>query len=207
MGKPKAVNVKLIRREGEDTGAEMYAILDALIDDHHEEINTAKVALAWNLSWQPDVDGRVTLGKCRKSSDLDREFSAFDFVILLNADFWQNAAVNDDQRRALLDHELCHAQPALDARTGDQIVDTRGRRVWRIRKHDVEEFSEIVHRHGTWKRDLEKFAQALQRGKQAQSSLFDAQVSLTSDGKTVAFGSGREFKEACDAVAEEARRH
>ena len=33
--------------------------------------------------------------------------------------------------------------------------------MWRIRKHDLEEFREIVARHGTWKGDIEKFAEAL----------------------------------------------
>jgi hypothetical protein len=35
-----------------------------------------------------------------------------------------------------------------------------------MRKHDIEEFSEIVRRHGTYKRDLENFARALNQSKQ-----------------------------------------
>jgi hypothetical protein len=41
----------------------------------------------------------------------------------------------------------------------------RGKYVFRVRKHDVEEFSEIVERHGIWKHDLQVFADALLKGR------------------------------------------
>ncbi len=39
--------------------------------------------------------------------------------------------------------------------------DERGRRVFRTRKHDIEEFRCIVERHGCYKTDLVAFAQAI----------------------------------------------
>lgn len=62
---------------------------------------------------------------------------------------------------ALLDHELCHAAPSLDDETLDVKYDERGRPVWRVRKHNIEEFTEVVERHGLWKKDLERFAEAI----------------------------------------------
>jgi len=165
MAKRKAVNVKLLRNDGDVGEAEMYSMLSRLIEEHHEDLTQARIALAWNLAWQTDVDGRLTLGKCKRASDLDREFSAYDFVILLNADFWQNSDVTDAQRRALLDHELCHGAVKLD-KHGEPLEDERGRTVYRIRKHDIEEFSAVVARHGCYKRDLERFAAALRISKQ-----------------------------------------
>lgn len=166
----KRVSYKLIPKET-DAGKAMYPMLNRLIEQHHSELTNARIALAWNLSWKPDVDGRVTLGKCKKASDLDRELHAYDFVIMLRMEFWQDGSVTDDQRRALLDHELCHAQVRHD-RDGEPMRDERGRVVYRTRKHDIEEFSEIVARHGIYKRDLEAFATALKRSK--QWSLLDA---------------------------------
>lgn len=160
MGKAKKVTYEFIRRES-DIGAPMYALLDDLVDEHHEHLREARIALAWCTSWRPDVDGRLTLGKCRKASDLDRELVAWDFIILLNRAFWESLSVTEAQRHALLDHELCHAEVVLDG--DDPKVDERGRVVYRIRKHDLEEFTAIVERHGTYKRDLELFAQALVR--------------------------------------------
>ena len=153
--KPKKVAYELIDRAGE-VGRPMYALLDELVDAHHDELAAAHIALAWNTAWKPDVDGRVTLGKCRKASDLDRELAEFDFVIILRRDFWQHAQVTALQRRALLDHELTHATVRLD-KDGEPVIDERGRQVYRLRKHDIEEFGCIVARYGLYKRDLTWF--------------------------------------------------
>lgn len=163
MAKPKKVAYELII-EDSVPGYPMYQMLRELVRAHHEDLEktNARIALAWNLSWSADVDGKVTLGKMKKASDLDRELYAYDFVLLLNAEFWQDADVTDKQRRALMDHELMHGQVARDE-AGDYKRDTRDRYVFRIRKHDIEEFSEVVARHGTWKRDLEIFFAALRR--------------------------------------------
>jgi hypothetical protein len=159
----KRVAYKLIDPKS-DQGKSMYARLRAELEQpHHEDIAQARVALAWCTSWKPDVDGRVTLGKCRKASDLDREFIQFDYVILLNQAWWFDLNVDDAMRDAVLDHELCHAAPALDLRTGDQVRDERGRLCWRIRKHDLEEFVGVAERRGTYKRDIEAFYAALRR--------------------------------------------
>lgn len=60
-----------------------------------------------------------------------------------------------------MDHELCHAAPAYDEDTGEQKVDAADRLVWRVRRHDIEEFRSVVTHHGCYKADLEKFADAL----------------------------------------------
>lgn len=159
--KTKKVAYELIG-EGTDVGTPMYLLLAELVAKHHDHLREARIALAWAKSWKPDVDGRLVLGKCKKASDLDRELAAFDFIILLNKGFWLDFEVSDAQRRALLDHELCHAERAYD-QLGEPIIDERGRHVYRIRKHDIEEFAAIVERHGCYKRDLEVFADSLRR--------------------------------------------
>lgn len=156
----KKVSFELITPE-DHHGERMYPMLRRLVEAYHEELRDARIALAWCTSWKADVDGRVTLGKCRKASDLDREIAEYDFIILLNQAFWVSSDVTFPQREALLDHELCHATVALDPKTLEPIVDERGRTVYRIRKHDVEEFRDIVLRHGVWKQDLEDFARQL----------------------------------------------
>lgn len=164
MAKPKKVSYRLIDRAG-DEGAPMYALLEELVDAYHRDLQQARIALAWCLSWKPDVDGRVTLGKCKRAGDLDRELAAFDVIILLQRSFWQDPLTTDLQRRALVDHELCHASVKYD-NDGEPAVDERGRIVYRTRKHDLEEFSEIADRYGCWKRDLEHFARAIDRARQ-----------------------------------------
>jgi hypothetical protein len=154
-GKLKKVSYEFIDRQSE-IGIPMYELLDDLLVKHHKELIDARIALAWCTSWNADVDGRITLGKCKKASDLDRELASFDFVIMLSRDFWHSVRVTALQRMALLDHELMHATVALDAK-GEPKLDERRRVVYRIRKHDIEEFGAIVARYGLYKRDLTWF--------------------------------------------------
>jgi len=157
--KPKRTSYELIDPNSVQ-GAPIYRLLLDIIGASHEHLAAARIALAWCTSWVPDADGHVTIGKCKRASDLDREVAEFDFVILLRRSFWLADEVTDAQRRALLDHELCHAAVRLDAH-GDPAKDDRGRVIYRTRKHDIEEFTEVVTRHGTYKADLEAFAKAL----------------------------------------------
>ena len=158
MSKAKKINFELIP---EDTPP--YKLLER-VRKHHEPTADAVISLAWWMEVATDKDGHTALGKCVKSSDLQRELHNTDFVILLNREIWEDAEFTDDKRRALLDHELSHAAVATDSE-GAQRFDDSGRPVWRIRKHDIEEFQAVVHRHGCWKRDLEVFADALTRKK------------------------------------------
>lgn len=146
------------------TNPAMYERLYMLVDELHPELSAVnvRIAMAWATAWKADPDGRVMLGKCKRATDLDRELAPFDFVILLSRSFWENEHVTDIQRKALLDHELMHAAVACDD-NGEVRVDERGRTMFRIRKHDLEEFSDIAARYGCWKRDIESFAQALER--------------------------------------------
>lgn len=186
MSKPKKISYLLVKPDSTE-GVTMYAMLNDLVEQFHEELTNARIAIAWNLAWKEDVDGRLTLGKCKKASDLDRELHAYDFVVMLNMEFWQDAATVDTQRVALLDHELTHASVKLDE-NGEPVRDQKDRVVYRIRKHDLEEFSEVIERHGLYKADLERFAAAVRRSKhQAQGSLLDeAALERGTDGRAVA---------------------
>lgn len=177
--KLKKVAYRFIRPES-SMGEVMYALLRQLVGAHHEDLAQAKIALAWHTAWKPDCDGHVTLGKCRKVSDLEREVNElqpYDFVIILRKDFWDDPCVTDLQRRALLDHELCHASITLDDQ-GEPLQDERGRTVYRIRRHDLEEFAAIAERYGCWKKDLEQFARSLHRAHQKADSCWVAYGSL-----------------------------
>ena len=56
-----------------------------------------------------------------------------------------------------------HAARKYDDK-GEPVIDERGRPVYRMRKHDIEEFADVVARYGCYKADLESFAAALRRG-------------------------------------------
>ena len=80
------------------------------------------------------------------------------FLIVIAEDLWEE--MSPAEKRALVDHELCHA--AIHSETGLPMM----------REHDLEEFSEIVERHGGWKPNLVHFAGAvLARAKTKPASL------------------------------------
>lgn len=91
-----------------------------------------------------------------------------------------------EKLKALVDHELCHIQRD----TGMEVIDPVSGRIlrrewankdnpdnWHIREHDVEEFSDVIHRHGLWEHGIEKFAEAV-RDADYQMSIYDAEREL-----------------------------
>lgn len=157
--KAKAVNYSLISSDEPP-----YEIVQRLVEKHHQHLIDAKIAIAWRYGIKDDKDGRLVLGQARKATDLSRELVDYDFIILLNYQVYTSREFSDAQREALLDHELCHCQIALD-KDEEPIEDDKGRRVYRMRKHDIEEFREIVQRHGLYKNDLEEFGRVILEGK------------------------------------------
>lgn len=163
MAKPKKVNVERVADEDADGNrASMYAMLDGLVAAHHPHLAQARIALAWNYSWGEDADGQITLGRARKVSDLERDLHGYDLIILLNRPAWDS--LQPEQRTALVDHELCHFEVAKD-KEGEERVDDRGRAVYRLRKHDIGEFREVVSRNGMWKADIEQFVRSIKEKK------------------------------------------
>jgi len=163
MNKPKVIKVSVIDPE-DGRGRSLYATLKDLVAEHHPDLALAQIALAWNDGWKADSDGHLQLGKATKCSDLQRELHVYDFIIELNREATRD--FGDDKWLALLDHELSHCDQATDDESGAHKVDERGRPVWRIRKHDVEEFLDVIERHGTWKSDLVEFARAALRNRE-----------------------------------------
>jgi len=157
MKKPKRVNFELIK----DQQSEPYLLLAEVRNAHRQDLDQARIALAWRIALKPDPDGHLLLGKCLRVSDLQKEFADFDFIILLNREVWNSVEWDRDKKVALLHHELCHAEIAYDEESGTAKIDSRGRTVYRTRRHDIEEFSAVVESHGCYKKDLEAFARVI----------------------------------------------
>lgn len=153
------MTVKLLEREHAGKTTEAYQILDRLVKKHHGQLVDANIAIAWRFGWSKDADGRLKLGQAKKGSDLDRELHQYDFVILLNHEAWNQGGLNQKQKDALVDHELCHCEVSMDT-NGEPKQDEQGRTVYRIRRHDIEEFQDVVARHGLYTGKLEEFAAA-----------------------------------------------
>lgn len=147
---------KLLKRLHAGKVTEPYRIMEELIDKHHAHLTDVKIAIAWRFGWGANADGLMTMGRTKKCGDLDRELAAYDFVILLNHEAWNRGGLNTAHQTALIDHELCHAEVTMDT-NGEPKRDEEGRLVCRIRRHDIEEFRDVVARHGCYTSDLDDF--------------------------------------------------
>lgn len=181
--KLKKINFEIIHQNDGKHQPEPYKILAEAREKWHTDLYQAKIALAWRKNLKPDVDGHMKLGMCVKASDLHREFWEWDFIILLNKEVWEDPEFTKERKLALMDHELCHAAPSLD-KDLDNRTDERGRQVWRIRRHDIEEFQSVVAHHGCYKQDLERFAESLMK-KRNTPPLLKAIEKLKAEGTTV----------------------
>jgi hypothetical protein len=124
----------------------------------HDNLRGAHIEPAWMIGKKPDKDGRVTLGKMKKAGELDRELHGYDAILIVNAEHWK--ILNEQQRLALIDHELCHLDVALDPTSLEPKVDGHGKTCYRVRKHDLEEFRGVIERHGVYLSDIAEFVRA-----------------------------------------------
>ena len=169
MPKEKKVCFELVQRLDNGKLAEPYRILEGFVARHRPDLGEAVFGIAWHTGWKRGKDGFRKLGLCRLASDLDRELNIYDFIVILNRQAYDE--LNDHQRQALIFHELCHADVAKD-KHGEPRRDDRGRLVYRLRKHDLEEFAEVVEKFGLYLADVERFAESVLKAKRNGPSLF-----------------------------------
>jgi predicted metallopeptidase len=130
---------------------EVEEIAKDLIATKHERLAAATIAYVFR-SPPAKSHGRLVLGKARKVSGLAAWLAEISptgspfFVLEVAIEPWDQASTR--RRYALVDHELCHM---VDE--GEGLA---------IRGHDVEEFIEVIERHGIWRRDLDVLNLALQ---------------------------------------------
>ena len=109
-----------------------------LIPKHHLHLDRIPIMYLFN-------GGKMReWAKISSRSAKERVISAYYFVMEVNHAQW--LLLTDEQRLALVDHELCHT--AMDTETGEpSVID-----------HDIEEFGIIVERHGLWRDSVKHFA-------------------------------------------------
>lgn len=164
--KPKVIKYEIAPREPlagtplDALAMEAYRTMDELVARWHEELTGAKIVIAWMRGLKPNADDQLPLGKAIKQGDLPRQLHQRDFILGLNREAF--GVFTADRRRALIDHELCHMAVKLD-KAGEPKKDALGRIIYRVRKHDIEEFRAVVSRFGLWKADLQAFVDSIDK--------------------------------------------
>jgi hypothetical protein len=150
-------------------GQELLELAGRIVNEHHPLLVEHDVNIAF-LMRKPTAKsgGRKVMGSASKASAKIQALTGqpIAFIIEISAEIWED--LPESKRSALLDHELCHC---------DVEVDDEGEVKYKLRSHDLEEFNEIVLRHGEWKDDIKDFHEQL--------SLFPAHLAdrvLTASG-------------------------
>jgi hypothetical protein len=137
---------------------------DALLQqfDTHQPLIDAKVKFDFVFAFcdRDEKSGEPTnnalskggvkcLGMARKIALKDRALGRGDAEISIDGDWWKDESISDDERRALLDHEMHHIAVKVN-RYGVFDLDDLGRPKLFLRPHDYEFgwFDIIAKRHG-----------------------------------------------------------
>ena len=130
----KKVNFLIIpEQDAQGKIPEPYKLLKEVRDMHHGSTKQARIAMAWRLRTKADKDGHIVLGKCVKVSDLYREYADYDFIIVLNREFYDEPTVTKEQRIALIDHEMDMPPRHTTTRQVNMKWMSVGRYLFRIR--------------------------------------------------------------------------
>jgi hypothetical protein len=131
---------------------EAAAIARELIPQFHCHLAEARIAYRSRIGGEWYSKGHVCYGKAILVSGPVRELTGeadetpYDFLCLVNGDEW--GAMTDTQKRACVDHQLCHMSRSDAGK-------------WSLAAHDLEEFGPVVVRWGLWHPDVERFAGAV----------------------------------------------
>lgn len=171
---------------------EAKGIAQELIPEVHQHLRPARILYLFTTKERKDRDA-VVLGSAQKTTDMlrflttlnsDEDFDhGYDFILLFYKKEWDR--LDERQRRALVDHELCHC--------------ATGEKGWRLRGHDIEEFRAVIERHGDWKRDVRAFIETAQQLPlvQPERGLADSDTTVTISalGQSVTV-TGKQFHDA-----------
>lgn len=134
---------------------EVQEIAKDIISKHRPELKPLKIS----YMFRPEAaisNGIVTVGMCIRPDDRNYLMHQHDFIVEIAKDVWDDATT--DFRIALVDHELGHCGIRMD---GDEPeVDPSGRLKTFTRKHEIEEFADVLERHGAYHSKLREFIAA-----------------------------------------------
>lgn len=158
-------------KDGTKEGSEVYLALDQAVEQYkHDTHRNGVWGAAWMIGQKKNRDGLLILGKMKRCTELEKQLHGYDGIVLLNQEAWRRMTA--EQRMALMHHELCHVEPVMDNEGVEQVLNGHGHLRWRVRKHDIEEFAEVIAAHGLYKDDLRRFVGAAVKREGKNPSLF-----------------------------------
>lgn len=112
---------------------DMKLLAGEIIREERIDIHPARVEYVLVL---PNIS-KTTAGKCIKTGKELKFFSNLDYVIEISGDLWE--ALDTETKKILLEHQLRHILVIQNDKSGDWV--------YKIKKHDIQDFGKIVSRH------------------------------------------------------------
>ncbi|MET1174615.1 putative metallopeptidase [Paenibacillus amylolyticus] len=108
--------------------------------------------------------GKLIYAKTKILSMYERFEMDAEILILVNKRMWEH--LTDQQKEALIFHELCHVEASVDKNGAPRNSPNDGRPVFRLCSHDLEEFKLVVEKYGLWRPDAQEFMDSAKKGEQ-----------------------------------------
>jgi len=137
--------------EWEEASPSVIHVAEELIEKYHPWLKEARIGFVYRDKAQKSK-GRLVLARAQTVPAKLQVYLEYDFLIWVSKEDWEGK-LTDAQREALIDHELCHC-----------ARDDSG--AWTIRPHDVQEFWQVIERHGLWSFDLLRGRDVMERAVQ-----------------------------------------
>ena len=128
---------------------EVESMAKKLIGKYHGFLREAKISYVFkDATW--NKDGKPCAGEVKLMSPYVHVLTGFDFGVIINYKYWLQ--LDTKLREAILDH-------LLSSCTADE--DKEGNFKWKKAKPSVNEFPEVIERHGAYTEDLKNLDDAL----------------------------------------------
>ena len=149
------------------------SIAGGLIPNYHAELVTARIMYCFSSDcWTKN--GREVWGKVQKFSGFNEWVVEKDFVVMVALEKWDD--LTEPQRTALVDH-------LLSSCTGEEDDDT-GEYKWKVLDPEVQEFTDVLFRHGAWNESLRDFVRQAHKVEIEEVEKVEESEGLT-EGETV----------------------
>lgn len=122
---------------------DVKSVAEEVIEDKNMDFSMCNISY---IKVYPNIS-KTKVGQCRVASRREHFYSGADYIISMSGDIWSEL---DDKRKYILTwHELEHIFP--------EFSESKGEYNYKVRKHDIEDFADIIEEHGVnWFSDLKE---------------------------------------------------
>lgn len=119
-----------------ECGDDVYGVMGEILNEYHSSLCNCKIKCLFYDKLRKK-SGKIILATAEAVSAKYSYLTGLDFIISVYDEAW--LVMVDQEKRALLDHELNHCFVGEDK---------NGEPVYKIIPHDVEDFRVIIERYG-----------------------------------------------------------